>query len=295
MNTLTLFAGAGGADIGLKAAGCHHIECVEGDANAVYTLIAAGFPGVHGWVGDVPDGNNTPQWIWNGQPVDLLWCSPPCQPFSNAGLRLGIADNRNGWPATFGIIQRIKPHYVIVENVGGAPVQEWAEQLRTLYRYVEARFIDAVDWGLPSHRHRWIIIAGNTPVKWPQQTHYGPEVPWIVRRNLQPWNSIGAALKLDPATRYYPMGTTSTFARAGGYDVAHPCTAITTRGNHYIITPDGQRRKLTWQECAILMGFPADYPFQGNIGQHYKQIGNAVAPIMAEVIGRAVIEALKSQ
>ena len=318
MNTLTLFAGAGGADIGLKAAGCHHIECVEGDANAVYTLIAAGFPGVHGWIGQPPEGITTKRWEWNGQPIDILWASPPCQPFSSAGLRKGSDDSRNGWPATLEAIKQIKPRCTIIENVGGAPATDWVEQLQPLYKHVEARFLDAADWGLPSHRRRWFIIAGDVPIRWPKPTHYGPDAPWMLRIGLQPWNSIGQALGIDPNCRYYPMGTTSQFTPPEGYDVLTPATAMTTRGNQYLTLPSPTicgadshglgsvysrdyvekatgRRALKWQECAILMGFPADYPFQGNIGQHYKQIGNAVAPIMAEVIGRAVIEAFKSQ
>ena len=54
MICLTLFAGAGGADIGLSRAGFSHIACVEGDATACATLRAAGFPAVHGWIGTPP-------------------------------------------------------------------------------------------------------------------------------------------------------------------------------------------------------------------------------------------------
>jgi site-specific DNA-cytosine methylase len=48
------------------------------------------------------------------------------------------------------------------------------------------------------------------------------------------------------------------------------------------------RRRLTWQECAALQDFPPDYPFQGTIGARYRQVGNAVPPKLAEVVGRAV-------
>jgi len=48
------------------------------------------------------------------------------------------------------------------------------------------------------------------------------------------------------------------------------------------------RRRLTWQECATLVGFPDGYPFQGTIEARYRQVGNAVAPIMAEVLARSL-------
>lgn len=54
---------------------------------------------------------------------------------------------------------------------------------------------------------------------------------------------------------------------------------------------DAERRRLTWQECATLQAFPADWPFQGGVGDRYRQVGNAVAPPVAEAVGRAIIAA----
>jgi len=41
----------------------------------------------------------------------------PCQPFSNAGNRLGELDDRNGWPDTITIIRIVQPRYILLENV----------------------------------------------------------------------------------------------------------------------------------------------------------------------------------
>jgi DNA (cytosine-5)-methyltransferase 1 len=54
------------------------------------------------------------------------------------------------------------------------------------------------------------------------------------------------------------------------------------------------RRKLTVRECAKLQGFPDDYPFRGGSRSQYQQVGNAIPPIMAEAIGRAIIDANSS-
>jgi len=53
------------------------------------------------------------------------------------------------------------------------------------------------------------------------------------------------------------------------------------------------RRRLTVDECATLQGFPDDYPFQGNSTSRYRQVENAVAPPVAEALGRAIIAASK--
>jgi DNA (cytosine-5)-methyltransferase 1 len=50
------------------------------------------------------------------------------------------------------------------------------------------------------------------------------------------------------------------------------------------------RRRLTVEECAKLQGFPDDHPWQGSKSSRYKQVGNAVVPLMAEVVGRAILE-----
>ena len=76
-----------------------------------------------------------------------------------------------------------------------------------------------------------------------------------------------------------------------------------TRGRHIKGRPDrasdtawlgAGRRRLTWKECAVLQGFPDGYPFSGSTqASIYKQVGNAVCPIMSEVLGRCVMEVMK--
>ena len=50
------------------------------------------------------------------------------------------------------------------------------------------------------------------------------------------------------------------------------------------------RRRLTIAEVALLQWFPADWQFSGTKTAQYAQVGNAVPPKMAEVVGRTIIE-----
>ena len=338
MNAITLFAGAGGADLGMRAAGVHHLACVEGNANACATLRAAGFPAVQSWIGDA--GPLVPSWRWPGGPVDLLWASPPCQPYSNMGLMLGAEDERDGWPATLAAVLEIRPKWVIVENVSGAPVEEWAAQLSAVYAHVSFATVDAANWGLPSHRTRRIVVAGPRPYAWPSPTHTDPRKP---KPGLKPWIGFGDALGLLPTQEeiWDMAGTmledmpdlhdweeeTEWMAARESlasklWDARHeqikeaglrpdyavlPCAAVTATEVKGSTCPDRERgrsnpinrasdhyflatgnRRLSPQQCAVLLGFPEDYPFQGIIEARYRQVGNAVAPVMAEALARQV-------
>jgi len=53
------------------------------------------------------------------------------------------------------------------------------------------------------------------------------------------------------------------------------------------------RRRLTIPECARLQDFPADHPWQGTKKAQYRQVGNAVPPTLARVVGEAVLRADK--
>lgn len=308
MTCLTLFAGAGGADVGLSRAGFTHLACVEGDNSAVATLQAAGFPAVHAWIGGPgPDGQ--PQWHNSCGAIDLLWASPPCQPYSQGGEKLGASDVRDGWPATLAEIKASMPRRAIIENVPGCPVAEWSEALSSLGYTVSSATLDAADWGLPSHRRRVFIVAGPAGYRWPTPTHYAPDTPYFLRAGKKPWVGWSAVveyynnLRPDNGGFFNGKGKAPTIP---AHTVTGHCPQYLTEPLPCICTTDGVgigskasrdklesligKRALTWHEASLLMGFPADYPFAGKSREKYRQIGNAVAPIMAQVLCQQITE-----
>lgn len=112
-----LFTGLGGLALGLDRAGFDHELLVESDPRAARTLASnrvARTSTVH--AGDVRELD------WGkdvSTPLDLLAAGVPCQPFSQAGVLAGPADERNMFPSTFDAVRSLRPKAVMIENVRG--------------------------------------------------------------------------------------------------------------------------------------------------------------------------------
>lgn len=161
MNVLSLFAGIGGLELGLEAAGMHTVGQVEIDTWCREVL-------AHHWP-DVPRHDDVTTalawWLSTTRPEVHLVCGGfPCQPFSNLGKRLGIADERWMWPAMAAVVRAVRPSYVLVENVA-ALVRDgaaWGIVLRDLHELgfdAEWAVVRASDFGAPHRRERVYLLA----------------------------------------------------------------------------------------------------------------------------------------
>ena len=212
MKVVELFAGGGGAALGLEDAGLEHLACIENDPDACETLRAAGLPCVEGDVRD-PDLYES-EWVG----CDLLWSSFPCQAWSLAGKREGAKDERNGWPWTVDAIDCLEPEWFAAENVTGLLQHKGGcadrclgpdecprsyfdnvilEQLRERYPVVQYRVLNASSFGVPQHRRRVFIVAGPRAIDWPEPSHGKPTSQGdLFGRSLLPWVTVREALGL---------------------------------------------------------------------------------------------------
>ncbi len=215
-NTLDLFAGAGGASLGLREAGFHHALCVEWDEDAAETLWAADFPAANADVRKKKVYKSIDR-------IHLLWASPPCQAFSTAGQRKGAEDERNGWPWTIDIIDYLKkrgvgPRYVVCENVQGLTYHQggctggrkdcagcywegWIiPEFKKRFAWVGHATLNAADFGVPQHRKRVFLVAGDGPIRWPEPTHGPPNAAKqgaLFGNGVRPWVTVRDALNID--------------------------------------------------------------------------------------------------
>jgi DNA (cytosine-5)-methyltransferase 1 len=163
-----LFSGSGGLSLGFEWAGFKCLVANDNfkDASETYKH---NFPDTDFVFGDITK-EVTKKVIYKllaeKEKVDLVVGGPPCQGFSNAGKRL-IDDPRNQLYKEFiSVVTNTNPKIVIMENVEGllsmdkgAVIADIRKDLEDLGYFVEARKLNAAEYGVPQRRKRVIIIG----------------------------------------------------------------------------------------------------------------------------------------
>ena len=96
------------------------------------------------------------------EPIDILTAGYPCQPFSHAGDRKGINDERHIWPHIKEAISYLRPKYVVLENVRGHLTLGFDSVLADLAQIgydAKWQLVRASDVGAPHQRARLFVIA----------------------------------------------------------------------------------------------------------------------------------------
>lgn len=165
--TISLFAGGGGLDLGLRLAehDARTVCYVERDAQAVSFLVEKMRQGC---LDDAPVWSDVS--TFNGKPwrgaVDCIIGGFPCQPSSAAGKREGTNDSRWLWPHIRRLIQEIVPPTVFLENVRGLLSVNQGKAFGGLLQDLADMGYDATwgvvrasDAGAPHQRARIFIMA----------------------------------------------------------------------------------------------------------------------------------------
>ena len=96
------------------------------------------------------------------EPVDIITAGYPCQPFSTAGKRKGVQDERHLWPYIKEAISTIRPSIVFLENVRGhfgLGFRDVLTDFASIGYDVRWTLIRASDVGAPHRRERLFIFA----------------------------------------------------------------------------------------------------------------------------------------
>lgn len=202
------FAGGGGASSGIELALGRIVNAAINHDPAAILMHKTNHPYTEHYQASVWDIN--PREVCRGRPVGLAWFSPDCKHFSKAKGGKPVDKNIRGlawivlrWAGT------VRPRVIILENVEefqtwgpvrkGKPVKEKAGttfkkfigQLRDLGYEVEWRELVAADYGAPTSRKRFVLIArcDGRPIRWPEPTHAPRDSETVKSGKLLPWRS----------------------------------------------------------------------------------------------------------
>ena len=209
------FAGGGGASTGIELATGYSVDiAINHDPEAI-KMHKANHPNTEHYCENVWAVD--PVKACKGHPVALAWFSPDCKHFSKA--KGGKPKDKNirglAWVALrwAGLV---KPRVIMLENVEefktwgplnrrhhpikakqGKTFERFVQQLRELGYEVEFRELIAADYGAPTMRKRFFMIArcDGKPIVWPEPTHGPADSEEVKAGLLKPY--VGAYTQLD--------------------------------------------------------------------------------------------------
>ena len=229
------------------------------------------------------------------QDADVVIGGFPCQDISVNGKGAGVDGKKSGlYRAMVEVVKRVKPKIFVAENVKGLLMKHNKHSLRRviddfsgLGYDVTYQLYHAAEFGVPQTRERVLIIGtrkGVNQFKHPEPI-YAPE-KWITaeqalkdleKHALDPSiNHIWSLAKKSPE-----QGSRRFKADRAGYTVRAEC-----HGNiHFHYKFD---RRISMREAARIQSFPDNFIFQSKLRETERQVGNAVPPVLAWHIAKAI-------
>jgi|TARA_R100001530_G_scaffold46685_1_gene35096 DNA (cytosine-5)-methyltransferase 1 len=301
LRVLSLFAGAGGLDLGLRQAGHNLVWANDFDKDSCETYRKNIDTNIHH--GDVAefDARKLPD-------HDILVGGFPCQGFSRANINRVDGDQRNNlYRHVIRFLTDKTPPFFLLENVKGIislnSGRDFAEILSCLeecHYEVCYSVLNAADFGVPQNRKRVFIfgvrrdcVSANS-FQFPLPTH-SKDGDLILKK----WKSIGVALaeieddlknencSNHVYSRYKVVNRDFTGHRRTDPD--KPSPTILARGNGgggvCAIPHPNNKRRLSVRESAYIQTFPMDFEFVGSLSSMYRQIGNAVPVLLGKAMG----------
>lgn len=254
--------------------------------------------------------------------ADVVIGGFPCQDFSVAGKRRGISVKRGRlYLEMKEVIEHIKPLIFVAENVEGLVNMENGLILQTIkddfsemeiegeiVKYnVTHHLLHAPDYGVPQIRKRVFIVGVRSDLN----VKFEEPIP----THLNNWMTAKEAIddlwgrENDPTIFNHSQISRAKFypgkKMQGNTKIKPDQPSVTIRaehhGNieaHYRSTnpsdPDNMLywRRLSVRECARIQTFPDYFEFKGSATAAYKQVGNAVPPVLGWHVAKSVAECL---
>ena len=300
MRVVSLFSGAGGLDLGFKMAGHEIVWANDLYEDAVETyrinigehIVCKDIAKIG--INEIPD-------------CDIVVGGFPCQGFSVANMKRHDDDERNVlYKQLIRVIQGKRPKFFLAENVKGIlslgkgdVFKMILNDFRSLGYNVNYQVLNAADYGVPQTRMRVFIVGIREDIDF-AYSFPKPTNDKEGKNSLPKWVSVGEAMSVidDPdKPNSLPNHEYSKYKlNFNGYlghrplDANKPAPTVTARGDSkggvvILPHPNGLRR-MSCRELAAVQSFPLDFRFCGNRSSVYRQIGNAVPPLLGYAVAK---------
>jgi DNA (cytosine-5)-methyltransferase 1 len=277
---IDLFAGIGGFHIALHNLGAECVFASEWDPHARATYehnfktISPKLFKSGNFAGDITkvDKDSIPDF-------DILTGGFPCQPFSQAGRKLGFEDTRGTLFFDIAEIIRIKqPKAYFLENVRNLYTHNEGKTFETIRRVLTEdlgysfhhAIVKASDHGLPQLRPRLFMVGFRDPetkFSFPEKKPLAFDMSDVMKGHVD--REIGFTL------------------RVGGKS-----SGVHDRRNWDGYIVNGEERRLTPEEGKMMQGFPTSYEFPVSKTEAMKQLGNSVAVWAVQDYAEQILKSL---
>jgi len=232
--------------------------------------------------------------------ADIVLGGFPCQDFSHAGKRLGFSSKRGVlYRSMIEVVKRTNPYIFVAENVKGLLTMDNGEAIKVIMRdfeklgyHVIPNLYLAADYGVPQTRER-VVMVGTRQDTLPPFEHPKPVL------NKETWVSTGRAIvdlvgKKEGfcSNHYWSKARKNNGQGNGRIDREKPGPTMRAEHHGNIEWLWNGKRRLSAREAARIQSFPDDFVFYPSTSSAYKQIGNAVPPVLGWHIAKRIQEFL---
>ena len=230
--------------------------------------------------------------------ADIVLGGFPCQEFSHAGKRRGFNSEKGVlYRSMAEVISRTKPIIFVAENVkglltidSGTAIDVIKNDFAELGYHVNHKLLLAADYGVPQMRERVIIIGTRKDSlhlfkdeDYPKPTHKGKHIS--VKEALGDLENIKEG---NFSNHYWSKAKKNKGQGNRVIDSKKPGPTMRTEHHGNIEYHWNGKRRLSAREAARIQSFPDDMEFFPSTSQAYKQIGNAVPPVLAWHIAKSI-------
>lgn len=247
--------------------------------------------------------------------VDLVVGGFPCQSFSTVNPTKDTNDERaNLYKQIVRFLKIKQPKYFICENVKGlitlqkgAIIKKIISEFNNVGYNVEFKLLKAVDYGVPQKRERVFIIGIRNDIAY----NYEFPTPTHEESKYVTLNSVIDSLEVENPKYYFSekavqgmKNAKNNMKRGLWQDLNGPCLTITShlakasinsRDPILLVNPETELyRRFTPREAARIQSFPDDFVLNNSESKSYKQIGNAIPPVLMWYVVNSLVDAIEN-